>query len=327
MIRNTQDFVKIKVEGWVSAQALAEEYEMTVDEVVDFHEAHCAVYELMMKTQDSYVHNLYLPKDKYDHRQAKLIKITRLRRSGQTERSVYGIIEEYPAKDLRLHYEVILKNGGRCFEKGKTFINEEEVQLTTEQFFENAERALYPMHLLLNDNGSVDSIENAEEVYQRWRNDVRPNLADYYQSETGKALIEKMDEGFLSIKTNPKILQHSLFFQLFFLPVYKEYPKNERTDGISIYFEGISRMVPYDLKFELEKEYTRSGKIRLHITGSEKENILHKDNRRGAVEIDYKFDRQNHDLFSINAKFTAYEKGKEYKVLFQAFEIQELPSE
>jgi len=318
----TKEYKKVKIEGILNLKEFSGEYEMTPGEMIGFHNKHCSFQELLTLSLPKYVEYIYIPSDKFEIRDKKLLKSATLDLPAVSSEKIYGVVIKFLPKDLQIHYRIKIKRTPFYLEltKGKTYINNQEVDKIIEQLFEKAEQVLYPSQISVKKNGGLDKIINHEQIANRWKTDCLPKLKDYYQSETTDQILKQLDQAYANLNLKKGMFARNIFYKLFFLPIYKGYPEFLRKSFLQIYFSGLSQEIGYDTEFVLNREYTRGNKIALKITGTEEENLFNKNRSKGEANLLYKLNKETGEIFSITGYFSTFEKNTEYKIDFQLYE-------
>lgn len=60
----TKEYIQLKTEGLLNLEALSDEYGMTAEELVDFHNRHCSISQLLNISLPKYVEYIYIPSEK-----------------------------------------------------------------------------------------------------------------------------------------------------------------------------------------------------------------------------------------------------------------------
>lgn len=318
----TKEYIQLKTEGLLSIEDLCNEYGMTAEELVNFHNKHCSISELLSISLPRYVQHIYIPSDKFKTRESRLLKNTALEVPIKSSEKIYGVIIRFLPKNLQIHYKINIKRTPAYVElvKEKTYVNNQGIDKIIEQLFEKAEQVLYPLQIAIGSTGSLQKLLNKEDIAERWKTEAFPKLKEYYQSETTDRILEQMDQAYTDIDLKKDLFNRNIFYKLFFLPVYRGYPKFSRKDFLQIYFSSLSRNAGYDVEYSLNKEYTRSNKIALKITGTEEADIFNKSRSKGHIDLLYKFERETREIFSINGTISTFENGQEYMIDFQVYE-------
>lgn len=317
------EYKKVKIDRKSNLAQIAIEYNIDVKELHQFHNSLCSITEYLPLHLPQLVDVIYLPKEVYEKRTIQLLPKPELILPTQISHKKYGVIIKYPQKDLQIHYTLSVKRQNTTVEitKDKTFINHQEVQRVTEQLFEKAEKALYPLQISLGKKGTLEKIINIEEIQNRWKKEYLPELNSYYVGNVAKEILEILNNGFENLSSKSNFLSHVLFYQLYFSPIYQQYVEKGKQDSCSIYFASLSEMKFYNTTLKLQKEYTRGNKIALQIFGNEEDNIFNKKKKKGKMEFLYKLHKDTHEIFSITGWATTFDDEKEVKIEFEMYEI------
>ena len=315
-------FAKVKIEGVFNLEEFSAEYEMTPEEFLNFHNKHCSFQELLTLSLPKYVEYVYIPSDKFETRDQKLLKSATLDLPVVSSEKTYGVVIKFLPKNLQIHYRIKIKRTPFHLEltKEKTYVNNQEIDKVIEQLFEKAEQVLYPLQISVNKDGGLENIINHEEIAKRWKADCLPKMKDYYQSETTDQILTQMDKAYANLNLKKEMFERNIFYKLFFLPVYRSYPQFLKKDFLHVYFSGLAQEIAYETESVLNKEYTRGNKIALKITGTEDENLFNKNRIKGEANLLYKLNKETGEIFSITGYLSTFEKNTEYKIDFQLYE-------
>lgn len=317
-------FTRVKVDGLFNLQDCAREYGLSAEEVVAFHNKYCPLQDLLTLHLSKYVEYVYLPTTSVSSRKEKLLQNSKLVQPDKISEKNYGVITTFSPKELQLHYQIKVNRNFDHIDllKQKTYKNNQEIDQTIEQLFEKAEHVLYPLKVATGANGRMRKIINSGDISKRWKEERRPKLAEYYQSETADKILSKLDRAFENIDLKRDLLEKNIFYNLFLLPVYQTYTDFSRKGTLKCYFSQANKWIDYEISFNLNKEFTRGNKIALHLTGAEQETPFNKHSQKGELDLLYKFHRESHEIFSITGWVSAYESQQELKINFQLYELQ-----
>jgi len=315
-------FAKVKIEGVFNLEKFSAEYEMTPEEFLNFHNKHCRFQELLTLSLPKYVEYVYIPSDKFEIRDQKLLKSTILNLPVVSSEKTYGVVIKFLPKNLQIHYRIKIKRTPFHLEltKEKTYVNNQEIDKVIEQLFEKAEQVLYPLQMSVKKYGGLENIINHEEIAKRWKADCLPKMKDYYQTETTDQILKQLDQAYVNLNRKKGMFERNIFYKLFFLPIYRSYPQFLKKDFLHVYFSGLAQEIGYETELVLNKEYTRGNKIALKITGTEDENLFNKNRTKGEVNLLYKLNKDTGEIFSITGYLSTFEKNSEYKIDFQLYE-------
>lgn len=316
-------YIKLKINGLLDLEVLEKEYQISKQDIIKFHNQHCEIGDILPLHLPKYVPFLFLPKKNFEDRNLEFVKTSDLKYPIGISQKKYGVIIKYLHSNTQIHFEVDIKRDGYLVEikKGKNFINNTEVENTIEKLFEKAEQAIYPIKIAVDNKGFFFKIENEQEIQDRWEKEYSSKLKEYYVGEIAEDILKKMDITFRNMKSRQSYLSQNSFYKLFFLPVYQLYSGYSKDDSFSFYFAKIQSDINFNVKYTLEKEYTRGNKIALRISGNEADNYWIKKEEKGCLDWLYKFHRDTHDLFSVTGSVSTFERGKEIKIEVQIFEI------
>lgn len=324
MVSTDKEYVKIRIDGILDAEEISRGYEMTSEELVEFHNKHCALHELLTLTLPKYVEYLYIPEKAFKKQESNQLKSTKLDLPNTESTKVYGVIVKFFPKELQLHYKINVKRIQNTIElvKEKTYTNNQEIDSVIEQLFEKAEQSLYPLKINTTANGNILSIENAEEIKNRWKLKCFPELKEYYVSELADNILGQLDVAFMNLNKEDNLyFENGIWFKLFFLPIYQCYTDFSRRDIVNIYIAALMQNITYNIEYILDKEYVND-KIILTITGKEEDTIYNQHQRKGQINIVYKLYKNTHEIYSVAGVISAFEKDKEHKIEFQLYELE-----
>ncbi|REC51035.1 hypothetical protein DRF62_17865 [Chryseobacterium piscium] len=320
------NFAKVKIEGIFNLEEFSKEYKMTPQEVIQFHNQHCGLQELLSLNLSKYVQHVYLPYKNYEEEDIKVLKSTTLELPTRNEEKEYGVVIKFSPKDLQIHYKIKVKRtlDLLTLTKDKTYVNNQKIEQTIEQLFEKANNTLYPLQILTERNGTLSKIVNADEVAERWKKETFPKLKDYYQSETTDKILQQFDDTFCNLNKKRQFLERNMFYKLFFLPIYQTYAGFKKESLLQIYHADIAKQINYKMQYTLQKKFTRGNKIALKITGVEDGNLFNENREKGKVELLYKLDKETKVIYSIAGFISYFENDKKHNVDFQLYELGRL---
>lgn len=323
MISTDKEYVKIRIDGILNLEDISRSYEMTSKELMEFHNKHCALHELLTLTLPKYIEHLYIPERAFKKQESNQLKSTKLDLPNTESTKVYGVIVKFFPKELQLHYKINVKRIQNTIElvKEKTYINNQEITKVVEQIFEKAEQALYPLKIITDHNGDLLKIDNSEQIAERWSSKYLPELKEYYVSESAEEIIDELDKALKDVDAKRNMLTKNIFYRLFCLPVYQSYPEFLKKDILHICFPGMPGEVSYKVEYKLGKNYTRGNKIVLEIKGVEEESMINLNAQKGHIELFYKLHKETKILFSITGVISAFDHDIEQKIEFQLYEL------
>ncbi|WP_282631118.1 hypothetical protein [Empedobacter sedimenti] len=311
---NNQDvYIKYKIEKILDLDELAHTFELNPNELRLFHNLHCEIHQLLPEFLPKYVDYIYLPIENYKNWNSKQLTSSTLILPDLKSTKRYGIVLQYSPQNLSIHYEIEINRNQLFIEinKKETFINHQKVDLIVEQMIEKASEVIFPLQIKINDNGSLNEIVNDKEIRKRWQDDTLPSLQSYYKAEIATDILNKLDHVFSHLNTKKDLILKNHFFQLYFAPIYQNYPNFEHTSQFQIYFSSLRKFKNYRVKYELQKEYSSNNKIVLNVKATDENDF----------NLTYKFDKETHELFSAIGKFSVKENNIFYEIHFEMYEL------
>lgn len=317
------NYIKIKIKPPFYIEEIAKEYNITEDELRNFHNQHCGLSELMPRYFPKYIEYVYLPTLVFENRQKQLLPSKIISFPQKKISLKYGTIIRYiNVENLQVHYKIdvdYLSKNQIKINRHKVFVNNNEISLVVEQMMEKAQEALFPMVCNLKPTGELFQIANYEEIQNRWKNVINPELNRYYKQELAEKIIIKLDLFYQNIRMKTSILNQNQFFNFFCLPIYGNYA-HIKTNEISIYFPSIKRVAIYETEFILDREYSKSRKIIIKVKGIEIETALNINEKKGIIELKYKLNADDFTIYSIAGFVNTFSKNKINTIEFQLFE-------
>ena len=75
MISTDKEYVKIRIDGILNLEDISRSYEMTSKELMEFHNKHCALHELLTLTLPKYIEHLYIPERAFKNKKVISLKV------------------------------------------------------------------------------------------------------------------------------------------------------------------------------------------------------------------------------------------------------------
>ena len=302
------NFVKIKIDEIINLSELSTKYEMTIDEIIQFHNTHCDLHEILPLRLEKYTSHLYLPKDKYDNWAAQQVSPKKIIPRSVYDKKTYGVVIKGTSKNesTKIHYLIDVQRNGNSLKihQHQVFMNDQEVNSLTEKLLETAGKSLYPLELLLNENDEILEISNTKEIRDRWTNNYLPELQNYYKDQVAEELINKLQLFFNDSNAQLKDLYKNIFINLYLLPIYKNISNTEKVISRSIYSSILNQWVPFSILTKYQKTFTKNQKIEVVLDGisnSDSEKI-----NSSNLHFTYHLDKLNNCITSIHG-FIDYE--------------------
>lgn len=241
----------------------------------------------------------------------------------------YGyILENYEENHLKnkIHYEVdvvYIKNNLNLkiieINRKQVYINHKMPDVAVEQLLDKIAQSIFPIALQINNTGTITAIANHEEIKERWLAN-KEKLSDYYKKEQSDVIIKKADMYFSNEEELIRMLLHNWFFNLFFQPIYYNYPEKKGIKHTTKVPFLSKRLVDYEITQTLNEVYTESGKMIINQVGKiadhrtidevlQNKMILDKDRLNVELvqsegNVQYKLNSSDNSIFSVIGTFS-----------------------
>lgn len=314
--------VKIEIENLIDFSLLSEEYDISKEELISFHNQNCMLHELLPEQLPKYIKHIYIPVDKYNQWKEKQLLSTHIGIPEFSGEFLYGVSIIQEPSDLKMHYLVDIQKSHKnkvVVSRQKLYVNDEEVNLMVEKLIETAGEALYPIHFSLDQKGSLNELQNAREIRTRWKEIYLPKISERYVGETTDEMVAKFSRFYENLENNLGIFQRNIFYPIFFLPLYDVYPDYHKKQQIEFYFPNSGETVGYDSIFSLQKVYTDRGKILIHITGDQQDEEISLDEEKGKIDLIYQLDKKTRNISSVTGTLSTYYDNQEIKIFIEIY--------
>ncbi|MCE3074543.1 hypothetical protein [Chryseobacterium gwangjuense] len=314
--------VKIEIENLVDINFLSEEYDISKEELISFHNQNCTLHELLPEQLPKYIKYLYVPVDKYNQWKEKQLLSSHIEIPEFSGEFMYGVSIVQQPQDLRMHYLVDIQRLSEnrvSVSRQKLYVNDEEVNLMVEKLIETAGEALYPLHFSLHQKGNLSEIKNGKDIQIRWKEIYLPTIRERYVGEITDEMIAKFNRFYEHIEKNIVSLQQNIFYPVFFLPLYDRYPGYQKREQIEFYFPDLGETVFYDAVFSLQKMYTDRGRILVHITGDQGYEEISLDEKKGKIDLVYQLDKKTRNISSVTGTLSTFYDHQEIKIFIEIY--------
>ncbi|WBV61003.1 hypothetical protein PFY12_02510 [Chryseobacterium camelliae] len=315
--------VKIEIENLVDINLLSEEYDISKEELISFHNQNCTLHELLPEQLPKYIKHIYIPLDKYNQWKKKQILSAHIEIPEFSGEFTYGVSIRQEPSDLKMHYLTDIQRlpgNTVSVSRQKLYVNDEEVNLMVEKLIETAGEALYPIHLSLHQQGNLSEIKNGKDIQIRWKEVYLPKIRERYVGETTDEMIAKFNRFYEHIETGMVSLQHNIFYPVFFLPLYDRYPNYQKKEQVEFYFPNLGETVLYDAVFSLQKMYTDRGRILVHITGDQCYEEISLDEKKGKIDLVYRLDKKTRNISSVTGTLSTFYDHQEIKIFIEIYQ-------
>lgn len=106
-------------------------------------------------------------------------------------------------------------------EKGQVYIDDKIPEKLIDKLSESCGKIIYPLQVVIDQQGNFKAIQNAAEIRQRWQ-EVKPGLQQYYTGEIAESIFKYMD---IAVEAPAHIYQslcQDWFMALYFSGFYQE---------------------------------------------------------------------------------------------------------
>lgn len=314
--------IRIKIENLDDLDILSQEFNIPKKELIDFHNQHCALHEILPDHLPKYLKYLYIPAGKQNLWKNKNLLHSRIDLPDTPADLTYGVLIKDLSSEIQMHYLVDIRRGNEnriSITKRKMYVNDQELEQMMEKLAEMASEALYPLDFSLKKNGSPDKILNGKDIQKRWKKECLPRIKQYYVGAVAHEFIGKLDRFYETVGDDPAELYPNIFYPVFFLPLYTLYPDYQKTESLSFYFSSIDESVSYDVQFSLRKIFTAQDKILIHIKGEEK-NDGEVGKKQGHLNLEYRLDRDTKYISSVEGELSTFYRNEEMKIYIEIYQ-------
>ncbi|MFV0305607.1 MAG: hypothetical protein ACK5IC_09035 [Moheibacter sp.] len=242
----------------------------------------------------------------------------------------YGIkfrYEKNGKEQLAVHYRAdvcFLENKCVTVSKHDIYINNKPPELMIERLAQRITRVLNPSTFLYNKEGTLGSLQNQNQIKEKWKT-LKKDIQNYYRGvETESTLVDAE-----KVIANKKQLEHyisqDLFFQLFFSPLYLVYTAKLKQDKVRpLSVLPSEPPFSFSIQQEVSQLETRSGKVTVTMTGSLNNIQEGITTTKSDLQLTYKLHKRTHQIFSIEGTISITKKnGTQHTVNINIYETQE----
>jgi hypothetical protein len=241
----------------------------------------------------------------------------------------YGYTFENYEGDLvknKIHYEVdavYKKNDFNLkiieINRKQVYINDKMPDVTVEQLLDKIAQNIFPIVLEISNTGEIKAIANHIEIKKRWLAN-KEELIHYYKKEQSDTIIKNGDLYFNNEKVLLEMLSKNWFFNLFFQPIYGNYPEKKEIQYTTKVPFWSKRLLEYEITQTLKDFYTKSGKLIINHIGKtidhrtidevlQNKTVLEKDRPhiqtiQSEANVQYKLNSSDNSIFSIIGTFS-----------------------
>lgn len=323
-MENTQmENMRIEIKDITDLDFLSREYDISKEELIAFHNKHCALHEIIPGNLPKYLRYIYIPADKESKRKAKSLLISQIPLPDTPEELTYGVLITTASAEFKIQYLVDIhrkENAEVSVVRKKIYVNDQEIELMVEKLIETAGEALYPLHISLKKDGRTEAILNGSEIRNRWKEEYLPRIQQYYEGETAEETIEKLNRFYENINGSTEALHQNLFYTIYFMLLYTSYPDYQKEEILNFYFPSLDEIISYTAVFSLQKILTDHDKILIRVKGEQVNNPMATDLKKGSVYLLYQLDKQSKSIFSVVGELSAFHQNKEISIAIEIYQ-------
>ena len=295
-------FKKYKIQKGDTLSSVAKKFNCKEYDLKSHHNVYCEIKDLIGLDFPAHLTELILPSFEFNQKEdtIALRKFVRLGSKSKLElypstlNRNYGvfIVLEKGDDSQTIKYEINLRyirqqEEEKVFELNrisKIYINDEEADAIADVLAVKVAQVLYPLQILIDENGSFSGIANYEQIKQRWET-IKENIYDEYEGEWVDKYIE-INEEVLNEKESIELsLLSDYFIRAYFNGIYCEYPeKKSKNDEIKFPVLNDVSDINYIVKSEIEEYYDESNYIVLNQNGT-----INEDRSKEDLESKFNF--------------------------------------
>ncbi|WP_123912687.1 hypothetical protein [Chryseobacterium pennipullorum] len=314
---------RIKIKDITDLDSLSSEYDISKEELIAFHNQHCALHEIIPGNLPKYLKYIYIPADKKSKRKEKSLFTPQIILPGTPEKSTYGVVMTTALPETRIHYLVdIQRKQGMALSivRKKIYVNDQEVELMLEKLMETASKALYPLEISLKKDGRAEGILNVNEIKNRWKEEYYPRIHQYYEGKVADETIGKLNRFYENMSGSTEVLHQNLFYAIYFMPLYTLYPDYQKEEMLNFYFPSLKEVISYTVVFSLQKTLTEYNKILIHIKGKQINTPIAADLKNGSLDLLYQLNEETKTISSVIGKLSAFHQNKEVGIAIEVYQ-------
>ncbi len=294
-------FKKYKIQKGDTLSSVALKLNCNEYDLKSFHNTYCEIVDLIGVKFPEHLTELIVPSFEFDKKEdtLNLPKPVRLGFNGKLDfyplaiNKNYGvlIVFEKDNDSQSIKYEVNLRylrqeEKEKVFELNrisKIYINDEEADGIADDLAIRVAQVLYPLQILIDENGNFSGIANYEQIKERWES-VKERIYNEYEGEWVEKYIELNEEVLNEKESIEFSLLSDYFIRTYFNALYSEYPdKKSKTNDVQFPVLNDVSDIKYNVKSEIEDFYDESNYIVINQNGEinderSKEDLVSKFN-------------------------------------------------
>lgn len=315
--------IRIEIKDITDLDSLSREYDISKEELIAFHNQHCALHEIIPGNLPKYLKYIYIPADKESKRKEKSLLISQITLPDTPEESTYGVLITTALPETKIHYLVDIQRKEKMavsVVRKKIYVNDQEIELMVEKLIETAGEALYPLQISLKKDGRPEAVLNANEIKNRWKEEYYPRIRQYYEGEVADEAIRKLNRFYENMSGSTEVLHHNLYYAIYFMPLYTLYSNYQKEEILTFYFPSLEEVISYTAIFSLQKTLTDHDKILIHIKGEQINTPIATDLKKGTLDLIYQLDRETKSISSIVGKLSVFHQNNEIGIAIEIYQ-------
>ncbi|MCW3161092.1 hypothetical protein [Chryseobacterium oryctis] len=269
-----------RISKGTTLEELANHFNLTKEQLKRYHNTYCPLDDLIGYDIPEHVTIIYVPPLDAESREKIFnpksgnflsFKSKNTLDNKQNYKKRYGIIQKIfhnDEEELKIHYETeIIKNKNTVqISRSQVYLNNKVPDLVIEQLADKIGSIFYPFELGLHENGSINTLVNFKEIQNRWKI-LKPQLEEYYKGEIANELLASTNKR-ITQKSITEQVHNSLFFTLYFLPLYKTFDENKSLNlSIEIPIFKNSTRALFEIDLKLEEKISKTHKFIIKASG------------------------------------------------------------
>lgn len=165
----------------------------------------------------------------------------------------------------------------------QVYINQKEPDLLIERLSDDLGKVLYPLSLVVNHEGFIESIANHPDLLQRWEQ-RRPDLERYYTGKIAEDIISRMDKAMRQESVIRNKLRQDWFLAMFFSGIYGLKPMDyKQMTPLRLPVIAYGPGVHFAITREITEQHTASKSLIITCKGHLNEERSAKDIAEGNL--------------------------------------------
>lgn len=315
--------IRIEIKDILDLDTLSREYDISKEELVAFHNQHCALHEIIPGSLPKYLKYIYIPAGKESKWKEKNLTISQIVLPDSPEKSTYGVLIKNTLSETKIHYLIDVQRENKnviSVARQDLYINDQKAELMAEKLMETAGEALYPLKISLKKDGRTEQILNKKEIQSRWKEEYYPKIHQYYEGGVASETIGRLNRFYETMDVSIEALHQNLFYAIYFMPLYTSYPDYQKEEILNFCFSFQEEVISYKALFSLQKTLTDHDKILIHIKGEQINPSFGTDLKKGSLDLLYQLHKETKSIYSIIGKLSVFHQNNENNIDIEVYE-------